>query len=284
MQAAACPAARRAVLTSTPRPAESMNVTRFRSTISVPHCPRARTGAPVAGSRRKCRSPGDRRDHDAALAADVMLRAPSMTSLLSPAPNCPGRWPGQSRSPPASGPGPAAHPACLHLGHASLRGPRPRAADPCTTGLPPLPVCPGGEIARVQHGRVPSSRRQNNVHAGGRPEVDDRRLVSGIEPTDDLGREHRRNALSWLAGTDDIFRGTSAHPSPHLVSYFLLVNRPPGACCSAITGCPACGCRLEGMSSPASIRSAPSGARPSKNSASRRSSTRCSGTGRSSSR
>jgi hypothetical protein len=23
-------------------------------------------------------------------------------------------------------------------------------------------------------------------------------LVSGIEPTDDLGREHRRNALSWL--------------------------------------------------------------------------------------
>src|SRR5271154_4814424 len=31
-------------------------------------------------------------------------------------------------------------------------------------------------------------------------------LVSGIEPTDDLGREHRRNALSWLGGTDDIFR------------------------------------------------------------------------------
>jgi hypothetical protein len=31
-------------------------------------------------------------------------------------------------------------------------------------------------------------------------------LVSGIEPTDDLGRDHRRNASSWLAGTDDIFR------------------------------------------------------------------------------
>ena len=31
-------------------------------------------------------------------------------------------------------------------------------------------------------------------------------LVSGIEPSDDLGREHRRNVLSWLAGTDDIFR------------------------------------------------------------------------------
>ena len=38
-------------------------------------------------------------------------------------------------------------------------------------------------------------------------------LVSGIEPTDDLGQEHRRNALSWLAGTDDIFRRVKpAHP------------------------------------------------------------------------
>jgi hypothetical protein len=31
-------------------------------------------------------------------------------------------------------------------------------------------------------------------------------LVCGVEPTDDLGREHGRNALSWLAGTNDIFR------------------------------------------------------------------------------
>jgi 8-oxo-dGTP diphosphatase len=45
-------------------------------------------------------------------------------------------------------------------------------------------------------------------------------LVSAIEPTDDLGREHRRNALSWLAGTDDIFRREKPlTPSPHLVSY-----------------------------------------------------------------
>jgi hypothetical protein len=52
-------------------------------------------------------------------------------------------------------------------------------------------------------------------------------LVSGIEPTDDLGREHRRNALSWLAGTDDIFRREKPlTPSPHLVSYFLLVASP----------------------------------------------------------
>jgi 8-oxo-dGTP pyrophosphatase MutT (NUDIX family) len=55
-------------------------------------------------------------------------------------------------------------------------------------------------------------------------------LVSGIEPTDDLGREHRRNALSWLARTDDIFRRVKpVTPSPHLVSYFLLVDRPAGS-------------------------------------------------------
>ena len=55
-------------------------------------------------------------------------------------------------------------------------------------------------------------------------------LVSGIEPTDDLGREHSRNALSWLAGTDDIFRREKPlTPSPHLVSYFLLVDRPAGS-------------------------------------------------------
>ena len=54
-------------------------------------------------------------------------------------------------------------------------------------------------------------------------------LVSGIQPTDDLGREHSRNALSWLAGTDDIFRRVKPlTPSPHLVSYFLLVDRPAG--------------------------------------------------------
>jgi len=55
-------------------------------------------------------------------------------------------------------------------------------------------------------------------------------LVSGIEPTDDLGQEHRRNALSWLAGTDDIFRRVKPlTPSPHLVSYFLPVDRQAGS-------------------------------------------------------
>lgn len=51
-------------------------------------------------------------------------------------------------------------------------------------------------------------------------------LVSGVAPTDDIGREHRRNVLSWLDGTDDIFRRVKPlTPSPHLVSYFLLVDR-----------------------------------------------------------
>jgi 8-oxo-dGTP diphosphatase len=55
-------------------------------------------------------------------------------------------------------------------------------------------------------------------------------LVSGIVPTDDLGQKHRQNALTWLAGTDDIFRRVKPlTPSPHLVSYFLLVDRPAGS-------------------------------------------------------
>jgi 8-oxo-dGTP diphosphatase len=55
-------------------------------------------------------------------------------------------------------------------------------------------------------------------------------LVSGILPTDDLGQKHRQNALTWLAGTDDIFRRVKPlTPSPHLVSYFLLVDRPAGS-------------------------------------------------------
>jgi 8-oxo-dGTP diphosphatase len=55
-------------------------------------------------------------------------------------------------------------------------------------------------------------------------------LVSGVEHTDDLGRVHSRNALSWLAGTDDIFRRVKPYtPSPHLVSYFLLIDRPAGS-------------------------------------------------------
>ena len=50
-------------------------------------------------------------------------------------------------------------------------------------------------------------------------------LVTGIEPTDELGRDQQRDALSWLASTDDIFRRVKPRtPSPHLVSYFHLLR------------------------------------------------------------
>jgi 8-oxo-dGTP diphosphatase len=55
-------------------------------------------------------------------------------------------------------------------------------------------------------------------------------LAAGIEPVDDLAGEHRRDVLSWLAGTDDIFRREKPRtPSPHLVSYFLLADRSAGS-------------------------------------------------------
>ena len=51
-------------------------------------------------------------------------------------------------------------------------------------------------------------------------------LVRDVEPADELGRVHRGQALAWLAGTDDIFRRVKPRtPSPHLVAYFLLVDR-----------------------------------------------------------
>jgi 8-oxo-dGTP diphosphatase len=52
-------------------------------------------------------------------------------------------------------------------------------------------------------------------------------LASDLVPTDDLGLEQRKDVLAWLDGTDDIFRRVKPQtPSPHLVSYFLLVDRP----------------------------------------------------------
>lgn len=54
-----------------------------------------------------------------------------------------------------------------------------------------------------------------------------RGLVGGIEPIDDMAAAHRAAALQWLDGTDDIVRREKPRtPSPHLVSYFLLVDRP----------------------------------------------------------
>jgi hypothetical protein len=51
-------------------------------------------------------------------------------------------------------------------------------------------------------------------------------LVSGIEPTDDLAREHRQDALSWLADTDDIFRRVKPR-TPHAVTSVAPPHRPP---------------------------------------------------------
>ena len=51
-------------------------------------------------------------------------------------------------------------------------------------------------------------------------------LVEGISPLDALEAEHRARALAWLAGTTDVCRRAKpATPDPHLVSYFVVVNR-----------------------------------------------------------
>ena len=51
-------------------------------------------------------------------------------------------------------------------------------------------------------------------------------LVVALHPFDELGRAHRATTLEWLASTHDIFRRAKpATPSPHLVCYFLLIDR-----------------------------------------------------------
>lgn len=53
--------------------------------------------------------------------------------------------------------------------------------------------------------------------------------VRRLEPHDDVGREHRDQALGWLGATDDIYRRHRPRtPSPHLVSYFLPIDRGAG--------------------------------------------------------
>ncbi|GAB3258145.1 NUDIX hydrolase [Kineosporia babensis] len=55
-------------------------------------------------------------------------------------------------------------------------------------------------------------------------------LVAALAPLDELGRAHRATALAWLASTPDIFRRAKPRtPSPHLVAYFLLVDRSAGS-------------------------------------------------------
>jgi 8-oxo-dGTP diphosphatase len=51
------------------------------------------------------------------------------------------------------------------------------------------------------------------------------RLVAHVVPVDEAEADHRRQTLAWLEGTSDIFRRIKpGTPSPHLVSYFLLID------------------------------------------------------------
>lgn len=50
-------------------------------------------------------------------------------------------------------------------------------------------------------------------------------IVAGISPLDDLEQRHITTTLDWLASTDDICRRAKpATPSPHLVSYVVLID------------------------------------------------------------
>lgn len=52
-----------------------------------------------------------------------------------------------------------------------------------------------------------------------------RDLIAQVVPLDAIEDEHRRQALAWLDSTDDVFRRIKPRtPSPHLVSYFLLID------------------------------------------------------------
>ncbi len=50
-------------------------------------------------------------------------------------------------------------------------------------------------------------------------------LIAGIDPYDPIERGHQADALSWLAGTRDIYRRVKpATPSPHVVSYAMVAD------------------------------------------------------------
>jgi len=51
-------------------------------------------------------------------------------------------------------------------------------------------------------------------------------LVQDVVPFDAVEEKHRTRALSWMASTDDLFRRVKpSSPDPHLVSYFVLLDR-----------------------------------------------------------
>lgn len=50
-------------------------------------------------------------------------------------------------------------------------------------------------------------------------------LLLPLTPFDEVEADHRAKALAWLSATDDVFRREKpATPSPHLVSYFVLLD------------------------------------------------------------
>lgn len=54
--------------------------------------------------------------------------------------------------------------------------------------------------------------------------------IGRIEPSDDIERMHREDALNWLASTDDVFRRIPPRtPLKHVVSYFLLQDSTDGS-------------------------------------------------------
>ena len=54
-------------------------------------------------------------------------------------------------------------------------------------------------------------------------------LVAGLDPVDELEREHRDAVLDWLAATDDVYRRVKpATPPQHLVSYVVPVDPADG--------------------------------------------------------
>jgi 8-oxo-dGTP diphosphatase len=56
-----------------------------------------------------------------------------------------------------------------------------------------------------------------------------RALVAQFVPADAVEAGHRREALAWLDSTHDVFRRIApVTPSPHLVSYFLLIDQDEG--------------------------------------------------------
>jgi|SRR5579872_3202964 len=61
--------------------------------------------------------------------------------------------------------------------------------------------------------------------SGARLHEEIRGLVARLAPADAQEDEHRRQALAWLDRTSDIFRRVKPRtPTPHLVSYFLLID------------------------------------------------------------